>query len=132
MATTSESDDAPWAEHHPAVDRRTFEHQVGDHCAEAAADDLGDDVEAGIASRDATKAAVDQGDDRVEVGTGDSAEHPDQGDQRASGSGRVLQQLEADIVGREAGRHDPRADDGDDQQAGAKSFGDQPSGEIQL
>ena len=38
-------------------------------------------------------------DDGVEVGAGDGAEHPDQRDQGAGGGRRVLQELQADVVG---------------------------------
>ena len=44
---------------------------------------------------------VDQRDDRVEVGAGHRAEHEDQRDERASGRGGVLQQLEPDVVRRQ-------------------------------
>ena len=54
---------------------------------------------AGVAGGDGAEAAVDEGDDGVEVGAGHGAEHPDQGDQGAGGGGGVLQQLEADVVG---------------------------------
>ena len=61
--------------------------------------DLGGDVEAGVAGGDGAEAAVDEGDDGVEVGAGHGAEHPDQRDQGAGGGGGVLQQLQADVVG---------------------------------
>ena len=54
----------------------------------------------------------------------------DQPDQRAGGGGRVLEQLQADVVGRQAAGHDPRPDDGDDQQAGAERLGDEAPGEV--
>ena len=48
------------------------------------------------------KSAVDERDDGVEVGAGHGAEHQDQADQRAGGGGGVLEQLQADVVGRQA------------------------------
>ena len=50
VATTSDSHSAP--DDRSLVDQldgRELEHEVGDDGAEAAADDLGDDVEAGVA-----------------------------------------------------------------------------------
>ena len=81
------------------VDRRQLEHQVGDDRAEAAADDLGGDVGGGVAGGDVAVGAVDEGDDRVEVGAGDGAEDEDQPDQRGGRGGGVLQQLQSDVVG---------------------------------
>ena len=81
------------------ADRRQIEHEVGDDRAEAATDHLGGDVGHGVAGGDVAVAAVDEGDDGVEVGTGHGAEHPDQRDERASRGGGVLEQLQADIVG---------------------------------
>ena len=53
VATTSDSHSAP--DERSLVDQLDggqLEHQVGDDGAEAAADDLGDDVQAGVAGRD--------------------------------------------------------------------------------
>ena len=133
VATTSESHSAP--EERVLVDRSTAgssNMRLATIGAEAAAGDLGDDVEAGVAGADGAEGAVDQGDDGVEVGAGDGAEHPDQPDERAGGGGRVLQQLQADVVGRQAAGHDPRADDGDDQEAGAEGLGDEATGQVEL
>ena len=81
------------------LDGGELEHEVGDDGAEAAADDLGDDVEAGVAGGDRAEGPVDERDDGVEVGAGDGAEHEDQPDERAGGGGGVLEQLQADVVG---------------------------------
>ena len=62
----------------------------------------------------------------------DGAEHQDQADQRTRGGGSVLEQLETGVVRRQATRHDPRADDGDDKQCGTEGLGDQASGEIEM
>ena len=80
------------------LDGREVEHQVGEDRAEAAADDLGDDVEAGVAAADRAVGPIDEGDDRVEVAAGDRPEDQDQPDQRAGGGGGVLEQLQADIA----------------------------------
>ena len=56
VATTSDSHSAP--EDRTVVDELDggqVEHEVGDHGAEAAADDLGGDVEAGVAGADARR-----------------------------------------------------------------------------
>ena len=73
---------------------------------------------------------IDEGDDRVEVGAGDRPEDQDQPDQRAGGGGGVLEQLQADVARREPAGHDPGADDGDDQQAGAERLGDEPPRQL--
>ena len=132
MATTSESHSA--ADERLCVDRfdgRQLEHEVGDHRSEAAADHLGDDVEPGVAGGDRAEQAVDDGDDRVEVGARDGAEHEDQPDQRPGGRRCVLEQLEADVAGRESAGHDPRTDHRDDQQGGAERLGGEPPGEVE-
>ena len=99
VATTSDSHSAP--EDRVVVDQLDggqLEHQVGDDRAEAAADDLGDDVEAGVAGADRPEGPVDEGDDGVEVGAGHGAEHQDQPDEGAGSGGRVLQQLQPDVA----------------------------------
>ena len=45
---------------------------------------------------------------------------------------RVLEQLEADVVGREAAGHDARPDDGDEEEAAAERLGSQTTGEVEL
>ena len=91
---------------------------------------MGDEVEAGLASRDGAEAAVDEGHDRVEVGAGDGAECPNQSDEGAGSRSGVLEQLQADVVRREPAGHDPGPDDGDDQESGAEGFGNQATREI--
>ena len=74
--------------------------------------------------------AVDEGDDGVEVAAGDRPEDQDQADQRPGGGGGVLEELQPDIAGREPAGHDPGADHGDDQQAGAERLGDEAPRQI--
>jgi hypothetical protein len=65
------------------------------------------------------------------VRTGDGTEHEDQPDQRAGGRRRILEQLEADVVGRQARRHDARADHRHDQEPGAQRLGCEAAGQVQ-
>ena len=126
VATTSDSHSAP-------DDRVVVDHSTAGRSnirlatigAEAAADDLGDDVEAGVAAADRAVGPIDEGDDRVEVAAGDRPEDQDQPDQRAGRGGGVLEQLQPDIARRQPAGHDPGPDHGDDQQAGAERLGDQ-------
>ena len=69
--------------------------------------------------REAAEDAVGERDDRVEVGAGHGAEGEDQRDEAAGGGGRVLQQLQTDVVGREPLGGDARADDDGDEEGGA-------------
>ena len=74
----------------------------------------------------AAQQPVRRRDDRVEVRAGDRAEQQDQHRQPEHGGGRVLQQLQPDIVRGELLGGDPGADHGGDQQRGADELGQQP------
>ena len=124
MATTSPSQSAARrARVRRHVDRGEVEHEVRDHRADARAGDLGDDVDAGVAGRSAAEDAVGERDDRVEVGARDRAEGEDQRDEPGAGRDRVLEQLEPDVVGRQALGGDARADDDRDEERGADGLG---------
>ena len=56
-------------------------------------------------------------------------ERQNQGDEGADGGGGVLQQLEADVAGRQPRCRDPRSHDGGDEQAGAEELGEQAPAE---
>lgn len=56
----------------------------------------------------------------------DGAEHQDQDPEPEHGGGRVLQQLQPDIVGGQLLGGDARADDDAHQQSGADELGQQP------
>ena len=132
VATTSDNHSAPEDRGlGRPLHRRKLEHHIGDDRSEAAADALGDDVADAVPCGQRAGEPVDEGDDGVEVGARHGTEHQDQTDQRAGGGSRVLQQLKADIVGRQAAGHDPGADHGDDQEPGAERFGDEPAGEVE-
>ena len=105
------------------------EHEVGDHRADAGADDLGGDVGDELARGEAAEEAVGEGDDGVEVGARHRPEGEDERDEPAGGGGRVLEQLQADVVGREPLGEDARADDDGDEQAGADRLGGEPAAE---
>ena len=72
---------------------------------------------------DAAEQAVGHRDDRVEVRARHRAEREDQRDEPGAGRDRVLEQLEPDVVRRQALRVDPRADDDRDQERGADDLG---------
>ena len=74
---------------------------------------------------------VEDGDHRVEVRARHGAEHEDQPDERTGGRRRVLQQLQADVAGRQPARHDARPDHGHDQHRGAESLGHEAAGEVE-
>jgi hypothetical protein len=114
-----------------SLDGGQLEHEVREHRADAAADGLGDDVQAGVSGGHGAEESVDERDDRVEVGAGDRAEDEDQADERAGRGGGVLQELETHVVGGQAAGHDSRADDGDDQQRGAERLGGEAAGQVE-
>ena len=58
---------------------------------------------------------------------GDRAEGQDQRAESERRRDRVLQQLQADVIGRQALRSDARSDDHSDEQPGADELGQQPS-----
>ena len=124
VATTSPSQSPPLARVvGRQVDGVEVEHQVGDDRAGAGAGDLRRDVGEQLAGGQAAEDAVGEGDDRVEVGAGHRPEREDQRDEAAGGRGGVLEQLQPDVVGREALGEDARADDDRDEQRGADGLG---------
>ena len=90
------------------ADRGLGEHEVGDHRAADAAGHLGRQVGDGVAPGQPTEGRVDEGDDRVEMRAGNRTEHQDDGEQPGGGRRRVLEQLEADVAGRQLLGGDPR------------------------
>jgi len=97
----------------------------------ARAEHLGDDVTASVAGRDVAEEQVDKGDRGVEVRAGHGAHHEDQSDEGAGRRCRVLEELHADVSGRESAGHDPGADHRDEQERGADAFGDESAGQSQ-
>ena len=87
--------------------------------------DLSDDVNTGVGRADRAVGASDERHGGVEVGARHGTEDQDQRNERGAGGGGVLQQLQADIGGREALGHDPGPDHGHDQQPGAERLGDE-------
>ena len=106
-----------------------LEHQVGEHAADHAADDLGSDRERRLAGGDQAEHALDRGDDRVEAGR-DRLERQDQRDQGGTGDQAVLQQLQAHVVRREALGRDAGADDGHHQERRTDRFRGHPATEV--
>ena len=76
---------------------------------DAGADDLRGDVGDELAGGEPAEEPVGEGDDRVEVGAGHRPEGEDQRDEPAGGGGGVLEQLQPDVVGREALRRRSRS-----------------------
>lgn len=72
-------------------DRGQPEHQVGQDRAGAGTKHLHDDVRGHVAAGDAAEPGVDQGHDRVDVGTGHRSEGGDQHAQDPAGRDGVLQ-----------------------------------------
>ena len=107
------------------ADRREGEHRVrGDRSGDAAGH-LGRDVGEGVAPAQAAEAGVDERDDRVEVGAGDRPEHEDDREEAGRGRGGVLEQLQADVAGRELGGGDARPDHGGGEKRRAEELGEQ-------
>ena len=132
MATTSDSHSAGrGAVLGGQLDGRQLEHQVGDHRAEAAADHLGDDVEAGVAGGRRAEQPVGERHDRVEVGARHRPEHQDQPDQRPAVAAAFSSSWRPTSPVDSCGGHDPRADHGDDQQRRAERLGGEPAGEVE-
>jgi hypothetical protein len=92
---------------------------------EDGAHELGDDERWDRGGRDPGKGGVDQRDDRVEVRSGDRAEHEDEGEEPGRRRRRVLEQLQAGVAGRERGGGDPRADHRRGEEGGAEELGKQ-------
>lgn len=76
------------------------------------------------AARGAADDPVDKGHDRVEVGSGDGAEHEDQHGEAEGRGDAVFEQLQAGVVGEPAGG-DPGSDDDRDEESGSEEFGEQ-------
>ena len=85
--------------------------------------DLRGDVGGELPRREPAEDAVGERHDRVEVSAGDRAEREDERDESRRGGGGVLEQLQSDVVGREALREDPRPDDDGGEERGADAFG---------
>ena len=101
------------------------EHAVRGDRAGDAAGDLRRDVGERAPPAQAAEARVDERDDRVEVRAGDRAEHEDDRVEPGGGRRGVLEQLEADVVWREALRGDPGADHDRGEKRRAEELGEQ-------
>ena len=99
-----------------------LEHQVGHDRADDAADHLRREVDRDLPGGHAAEEPVGQRDHRVEVTAGHRPEREDQRHQSGTGGQRVLQQLEADVVRRQALGRDARADDDGDQAGRAEEL----------
>jgi hypothetical protein len=82
-----------------------------------------------LAATDPAEHSVDERHDRVEVATGDGAEHEDDREQAGAGRGCVLEELEPDVIGRELLGRDAGADHDRCEERGAKKLGEQPTRE---
>ena len=82
-----------------------------------------------MAPAQSAEGGVDQRDDRVEVSAGDRAEDEDEGEEARGRRGRVLEELQAGVAGRELRRGDPRADHRGGQESRAEELGEEAAGE---
>ena len=87
--------------------------------------DLGGEVGERVAAADPAEARVDERHDGVEVPAGDRPEHQDDRVQPGGGRGRVLEQLEPDVVRGELLGGDPGADHERGEERGAEQLGEQ-------
>jgi hypothetical protein len=85
-------------------------HEIGKHGSCACADDLHNDVRGNIAAINTAKPSVYGGDDGIEMCSAQWPKDRNQDDEYTAGGNRVFEQLEPNIVGGKALRHDPRAD----------------------
>jgi len=116
-----------------AVLRRQFEdaaveHHVGQDCARDATDDLNNAVPQEICAADAracaaTQPPVGERDHGVEVCAGHGSEQQDEHCEPEGGRGRVFEQLQPNVVGRQPCRSDPGSDHDRDEQGRAGEFG---------
>ncbi len=81
---------------------------------------------------DRAEPPIDERHDGIEVGARYRSEHQDQPDQRAGCCRGILEELQPDVVRRQVGRHDPRADDRDDQEPGTERLGGQAAGQVKM
>ena len=114
---------------------RHLVHQVRELRAGDRAEDLRHGVGRDVAARQAgagaaTEQPVGGGHDRVEVGTGDRAEHQDEDGQPEERGGRVLQAAGGRRRRGEPLRGDPGPDDDGHEQRGAEELRGQSSGEA--
>ena len=79
--------------------RGEVEHQVRDHRADARARHLRDHVDDGVRGGDPAEQSIGESDDRVEVRARHRPERQDQRHEPGAGRDRVLEQLQADVVG---------------------------------
>ena len=132
VATTSDSHSAP--DERGVVDQSmagSSNIRFATHGAEAAADDLGDDVEAGVAGGDRAEPRS------TSVTTGlkcapETAPNMKISPIRAPPVAAAFSSsCSPTSSGDEAAGHDPGADDGDDQQPGAQRLGDEAAGQVE-
>ena len=110
--------------------RRHVEHDVRQHRAGDTAQGLRHRVGPDIATREPSACTPAQPPvrgrhDRVEVRPRRWSEQQDEHGQPEHGRGRVVEQLQPDVVGGQVGRGDARADDHRDQQRGPDRLGEQ-------
>src|SRR5580704_17008463 len=92
------------------ADSRQREHAVRCDSAESTAGYLRGEIGERVAPADAAEARVGERDDWVEVPTGDRTEYEDDRVEPCRCGGRVLEQLEANVIRGERLRRDARAD----------------------
>ena len=112
------------------LDGRQREHEVGDHRPAHGAADLGDQIGDRFGRGQAGEEAVGQGDDGVEVSTGDRSHGKDDRHQGGGRGRRVLEQLEAGVVRGQALGGDAGADNCNEQEGRADELGQRLPGKF--
>jgi hypothetical protein len=106
----------------PDSDGREIEHQMGNDRAENASQALDNDVRPDLPPRKLAAAGKNQGDGRIEMGARHGAKDGDDDDEDRAGRNGVAEQGDGLVPPAQPRRHDSRADDGRDQDAGAERF----------
>ena len=119
-----------WREAHSGAERDGSlpEHEVREDRADDASDNLGGDVQRGVAPRPQPAERIHDRDNGIEVGTADGHEDEDEHAEAEGGREGILQQLQPDIVRRELLCRDAGADDNGGEASASQKFGGEASG----
>ena len=120
-----------WREAHSGAERDGSlpEHEVREDRADDASDNLGGDVQRGVAPRPQPAERIDDRDHRIEVCAADRHEHENEYSEAECRGESVLEQLQTDVAGRELLGGDPGADHDRGEARASEEFCGQTSGE---